>query len=141
MTAKNNNVDHHVAAIDFTDAHFSYGAKQPPVLSDLNVNVPLGSIYGLLGPSGCGKTTLLQCIVGRQRLKSGDIKVFGARPGDPKSGVPGPRVGLMPQELALYNEFTISVRSRNLPVMSAANNAILLGNFELLWLHFRHDGQ
>lgn len=63
--------------------------------------------YGLLGASGCGKTTLLSCIVGRRNLDSGDIMVLDGRPGSPQNGVPGPRVGYMPQELALYGEFTI----------------------------------
>ena len=71
------------------------------------MNIPQGAIYGLLGPSGCGKTTLLQCIVGKQNLKSGEVMVFGGKPGSKISGVPGPRVGYMPQELALYSEFTL----------------------------------
>ncbi|GFG35804.1 hypothetical protein Cfor_11743 [Coptotermes formosanus] len=63
--------------------------------------------YGLLGASGCGKTTLLSCIVGRRKLNSGDIWVLGGKPGSKGSGVPGPRIGYMPQDLSLYVEFTI----------------------------------
>ena len=33
--------------------------------------------------------------------------MFGGAPGSRQAGVPGPRVGYMPQELALYGEFTI----------------------------------
>jgi len=33
--------------------------------------------------------------------------VLGGRPGSKGSGVPGPRVGYMPQEIALYGEFSI----------------------------------
>lgn len=55
------------------------------------------SRYGLLGASGCGKTTLLSCIVGRKKFHGGDIFVLGGKPGEPGSGVPGPRVGYMPQ--------------------------------------------
>ena len=60
-----------------------------------------------LGPSGCGKTTLLQCIIGKNSIDRGTILVFGGKPGSRQAAVPGPRVGYMPQELALYGEFTI----------------------------------
>ncbi len=33
--------------------------------------------------------------------------MFGGAPGSERAGVPGSRVGYMPQELALYGEFTI----------------------------------
>ncbi|KAM7364217.1 ABC transporter oskyddad isoform 1-T2 [Cochliomyia hominivorax] len=90
-------------------AHKMYGSSKNPnvVLDGLNMTVPKGSIYGLLGASGCGKTTLLSCIVGRRRLNSGEIWVLGGRPGSKGSGVPGPRIGYMPQEVALYGEFTM----------------------------------
>ncbi|KAL4706952.1 hypothetical protein ACJJTC_005221, partial [Scirpophaga incertulas] len=86
-----------------------YGSKKRPnhVLSNLNMTVAKGTIYGLLGASGCGKTTLLSCIVGRRSLNSGEIWVLGGKPGTKGSGVPGKRVGYMPQEIALYGEFTI----------------------------------
>ncbi|XP_037813474.1 ABC transporter G family member 23 [Lucilia sericata] len=90
-------------------AHKMYGSSKNPnvVLDGLNMTVQKGSIYGLLGASGCGKTTLLSCIVGRRRLNSGEIWVLGGRPGSRGSGVPGPRIGYMPQEVALYGEFTM----------------------------------
>lgn len=45
--------------------------------------------------------------MGRKRLNNGEIWVLGGRPGSRGSGVPGPRIGYMPQEIALYGEFTI----------------------------------
>ncbi|XP_014480712.1 PREDICTED: ABC transporter G family member 23-like [Dinoponera quadriceps] len=76
------------------------------VLDGLDMTVSRGSIYGLLGASGCGKTTLLSCIVGVQRLNSGQVWVLGGNPGSEGSGIPGPRVGYMPQEISLVGEFT-----------------------------------
>ncbi|KAB7506587.1 ABC transporter G family member 23, partial [Armadillidium nasatum] len=64
--------------------------------------------YGLLGPSGCGKTTLLGCLVSRLKLDSGKIYIYGFSPGTREAAVPGARVGYMPQELALYQEFSIA---------------------------------
>lgn len=45
--------------------------------------------------------------MGRRRLDSGEIFVLGGKPGTRGSGVPGKRVGYMPQEIALYGEFSI----------------------------------
>ncbi|XP_045475089.1 ABC transporter G family member 20 isoform X2 [Harmonia axyridis] len=96
-------------AVCVRHAYKHYGSKKKPnhVLSNLNMTVAKGTIYGLLGASGCGKTTLLSCIVGRRRLNSGEIWVLGGKPGTKGSGVPGKRVGYMPQEIALYGEFSI----------------------------------
>ena len=66
-----------------------------------------GKIFALLGPNGCGKTTLLRLVLGRLKHKNGLIRVFGDEPGSVQSDIPGPGVGYMPQEIALFNEFTI----------------------------------
>lgn len=93
------------SAIRCRDVCRSYGKLK--VLANLNLTVPQGQIYGLLGPSGCGKTTLLKCIVGTLKISRGHISVLGKPPTFPGHGVPGRMVGYMPQDLALYNEFTI----------------------------------
>ncbi|KAE8736737.1 ABC-transporter, subfamily H member 11 [Frankliniella occidentalis] len=96
------------AAVVVKDARKSYTRGGTPVLNGLNMTVAEGSIYGLLGASGCGKTTLLTCIVGRRPLDNGAIRVLGFGPGAPGSGLPGPTVGYMPQELALHGMFTVA---------------------------------
>uniref|UniRef100_A0A0P6D3Z3 ABC transporter G family member n=1 Tax=Daphnia magna TaxID=35525 RepID=A0A0P6D3Z3_9CRUS len=86
---------------------YGVGSNRYAVLNELNMTVKKGTIYGLLGASGCGKTTLLSCLVGRRSLNSGELLVLGHEPGSLNSGIPGPKVGYMPQELALYGNFTI----------------------------------
>ncbi|KAJ8683422.1 hypothetical protein QAD02_019214 [Eretmocerus hayati] len=105
----NNQAWNRQQAVSVRHAFKNYGSSKNPnhVIQNLNMTVAKGSIYGLLGASGCGKTTLLSCIVGRRRLNSGEIWVLGGKPGSKGSGVPGKRVGYMPQEIALYGEFTI----------------------------------
>ncbi|XP_041064858.1 ABC transporter G family member 20 isoform X3 [Carcharodon carcharias] len=78
------------------------------VLNNLNLTLSQGKIYGLLGPSGCGKTTFLRCALGRLCISKGTITVLGKPPAFPGHEVPGRMVGYMPQELALYNEFSIT---------------------------------
>ncbi|BES98284.1 ATP-Hypothetical protein cassette sub-family A ABC1 member [Nesidiocoris tenuis] len=84
--------------IEVRGAYKRYG-KQPPVLRDLNMTVKKGTIYGLLGPSGCGKTTLLSCIVGKRHLDCGYVKLGITK---------RKHFGYMPQDIALFQEFTIS---------------------------------
>jgi ABC-2 type transport system ATP-binding protein len=49
-------------AIEVTGLTKSFGEQ--PVLRNLDLTVPLGSIYGLLGRNGAGKTTLLKTLIG-----------------------------------------------------------------------------
>ncbi|CAF3653878.1 unnamed protein product [Rotaria sp. Silwood1] len=97
-------------AVCVKNAWKNYGHwwKSITVLHDINITVPTGIIYGLLGPSGCGKTTLLRCIAGRLELNRGEVIVLGKRPGSHGHEVPGRSVGYMPQETALYKNFSIS---------------------------------
>src|ERR1700753_2695730 len=46
-------------------------------INGLSLDVPAGSLVILLGPSGCGKTTLLSCLGGILRPKSGAIQFGG----------------------------------------------------------------
>lgn len=55
----------------------SYGKAK--VLSDLNIKVPKGSIYGFVGKNGAGKTTLIRIICGLQYQDSGDLIISGIK--------------------------------------------------------------
>ena len=45
--------------------------------------------------------------MGRLKPSSGEIKIFGKRPGNRDCHIPGAGVGYMPQELGLYFDFNI----------------------------------
>ena len=53
---------------------YSSGGYALRPINGLSLDVPAGSLLILLGPSGCGKTTLLSCLGGILRPKSGAIK-------------------------------------------------------------------
>ena len=58
--------------------------------------------YGLLGPSGCGKTTILRAICSRVKMDEGEVRCFGHVPGSQESGIPGRKIGYMPQVSQFY---------------------------------------
>lgn len=58
---------------------FSY-AKSNKLFPSLDLELPDGSIYGLLGKNGAGKTTLLKLITGLLFPQGGECEVMGCQP-------------------------------------------------------------
>ncbi|GIP26934.1 ABC transporter ATP-binding protein [Paenibacillus sp. J23TS9] len=79
----------------------SFGKKT--VLSEVNLNIGKGQIYGMIGPSGAGKTTLVKMIVGMDTPNEGLVEVLNTK-------MPNlsmlQQIGYMAQSDALYNELT-----------------------------------
>jgi ABC-2 type transport system ATP-binding protein len=73
------------------------------VLRGLMFSVPTGQVTGLLGPSGCGKTTLMRCVVGVQRISSGQVTVLGMPAGSVELRE---RVGYVTQAASVYADLT-----------------------------------
>lgn len=57
--------------------HLTRRFSKRTVVSDLNLAVPRGSIYGFLGPNGAGKTTTIRMLLGLIRADSGEVRVLG----------------------------------------------------------------
>lgn len=47
------------------------------VLNGITMNVPKGSIYGIVGKNGAGKTTLMRIICGIQKQTTGEYEIYG----------------------------------------------------------------
>ena len=45
------------------------------ILKDVNLEIPVGKVMGVIGVSGSGKTTLLMCLCGLLPFESGTIKI------------------------------------------------------------------
>ena len=46
-------------------------------LGELDIEIPKGTIVGLIGENGAGKTTLIKSMLNIIKIDSGDIKIFG----------------------------------------------------------------
>ncbi len=74
-------------------------------VSNLDIEVPQGSIYGFIGPNGSGKTTTLRMIMRILHPDSGAIRVLGELV--TKSGSASERVGYLPEERGLYRQMKV----------------------------------
>lgn len=68
------------------------------VLAGLDLDVPRGTIVGLLGVNGSGKTTLLKTLVGLLKADAGEVRVLGDDPWKMQAATKR-RVGYVPQEV------------------------------------------
>ena len=74
-----------------------------PVLYGIDLEVPQGSIVGVVGPNGAGKSTLIKAIMGLLPVASGWVEVFG----EPfKKAVT--RVGYVPQRESVDWDFPVN---------------------------------
>ena len=67
--------------------------------------IAAGETYGLLGPNGSGKTTTISMVAGVLRPDAGTVDV-GGDPLTTRASVAKGRVGLVPQEIALYRDLS-----------------------------------
>jgi ATP-binding cassette, subfamily B, bacterial CvaB/MchF/RaxB len=58
---------------------FRYGAADPCVLENINLDIKPGEFVAITGPSGGGKTTLLKLLLGLHPATSGTIELDGHR--------------------------------------------------------------
>jgi zinc transport system ATP-binding protein len=63
-------------AVSLRDLSFSYPGG-PPVLKDVDLDVPTGEFLGIAGPNGGGKTTLVRLALGLERPTAGKALLFG----------------------------------------------------------------
>ena len=63
--------------IQIRQLHKSYGSKS--VLTDVNVDLHPGTVYGLLGNNGTGKSTLLNILLDLIPANQGMVEIFGMR--------------------------------------------------------------
>jgi ABC-2 type transport system ATP-binding protein len=66
--------------IDIQDLDFRYSRKGQPLFSKLRLQLPAGTLCGLLGANGAGKSTLLRLMAGLSFPQQGTCKVLGHEP-------------------------------------------------------------
>ncbi len=79
-------------------------------LSDLNLNVKKGSIYGLVGTNGAGKTTLIKHVTGVLKPDHGEILIEDA---NVYENIPlKERMGFIPDDLYFFSTYNLKESAR-----------------------------
>src|ERR1035437_1023645 len=72
-------------------------------VSDLNLHIEQGAVFGLLGPNGAGKTTTLRMIMHILVPDEGSVQVLGQSASDRTQDL----IGYLPEERGLYNRMKV----------------------------------
>jgi manganese/zinc/iron transport system ATP- binding protein len=89
-------------AIEVTDLTVAYGER--PVLWDVDLTVPPGTLMAIVGPNGAGKTTLIKAILGLLPSAAGQVLIYGRPYRDQRH-----LVGYVPQRGSVDWDFPTSV--------------------------------
>lgn len=93
--------------------------KKVPILTDINLKMESGKVYGLKGKNGSGKTMLMRAICGLIIPDSGKIVIDGEELG---KDISFPRsVGVLIENPAFINSYT---GFKNLKVLASIQNRI-----------------
>lgn len=77
-------------AVLIRDLTVAYDEK--PVLWDVDLDIPVGSLTAIVGPNGAGKSTLIKTILGLVPSAAGTVRIFGEPYGHSRKSV-----GYVPQ--------------------------------------------
>ena len=79
----------------------TFGSKT--AVSNMDLHVPTGALYGFIGPNGAGKTTTIRIILSILFADSGDVQVLGH-----KSALEAKdRIGYLPEERGVYKKMRV----------------------------------
>jgi ABC-2 type transport system ATP-binding protein len=90
-----------VASVKAENVVKVFGKRRPVrALDGLSLEVNEGEIFGLLGPNGSGKTTFVKCCLNIIFPNSGEIKINGLNPGNPRVNR---EIGYLPENPNFYD--------------------------------------
>ena len=91
-----------VPAVSIEHLTVSYQTK--PVLVDVSLEVPKGTVVGILGPNGAGKSTVIKSVMGFVDRDYGTVRIFGEAVENARG-----RVAYVPQRGQIDWSFPVTV--------------------------------
>lgn len=88
--------------IDFENVSFHFAEGQPPILDNVSLSIPQGSITGIVGPSGSGKSTLVKILQGLYAPDSGRVLIDDTDIAHMSLSAIRQQLGVVPQDVQLF---------------------------------------
>ena len=114
--------------LEAKDLWKAYGATT--AVAGVSLTVGPGEIVGLLGPNGAGKSTTVAMLCGLTTPDRGTVHVGGAAIAE-DAGMAKRRLGLVPQEVALYEDLNALSNVRLFGALYGVTGSVLGGPFGL----------
>jgi ATP-binding cassette, subfamily B, multidrug efflux pump len=89
-------------AIEIRNLTFSYSSDQPPVLRNINLSIPAGSVCGIVGEIGSGKSTLVNLLLRLYEAQDGTIFIDGVDIKRMARGQLEKAIGYVSQDIFLF---------------------------------------
>ncbi len=106
------------AILETKNLSFSFG--KTPVLKDLSLSVPPGSVYGFLGPNGAGKSTTIKLLLGLLRPRHEEVLIFGKDIRSHRQAILA-RIGHLIESPTVYQHLTAKENLRYLEILFPGN--------------------
>lgn len=107
------------SAIVFEQVSFHYGSK--PILSEVDLTIPVGTFISLIGPSGSGKTTILDLICALLAAQSGRVLIDSVPIEELDKRQWRRLIGYVPQETLLLHDTVLANVTLGDPELTAAD--------------------
>ncbi|XP_031698824.1 canalicular multispecific organic anion transporter 2 isoform X1 [Anarrhichthys ocellatus] len=65
-------------SVTVVNGKFSWAKEDPPVLQNINLMVPQGSLLAVVGHVGCGKSSLISALLGEVEKLEGEVSIRGS---------------------------------------------------------------
>jgi len=114
------------SAIQLRGLSKHYGAVH--AVRNIDLDVPRGTLFGLIGPDGAGKSSTMKIIAGVMQFDTGRVNVLGVGVNSERTAeLVKPRLGFMPQGLGqnLYPDLSIEENINFLARMRQVPNDLL----------------
>jgi len=114
-------------AVEITNLSKNYGNIK--AVDNIDLKIPVGSVFGYLGPNGAGKTTTMNILTGLLHYNEGSVKIFGQ---EVKTSSSNSKTAFgflpdapMPKNYSIQRFLTVTAQMHNIKSVKDSTHSVL----------------